>query len=62
MLKFILYLLLHCFKLIIQEVGIATLAEKSKSYIQHQKGRTEKDPSASLPETDGAKDDSLDNR
>lgn len=32
------------------------------TYIQHQKGRTEKDPSASLPETDGAKDDSLDNR
>ena len=43
-------------------VGTATLAEKCKAYIQHKKGWTEKDPSASLPATDGSKDDSLDNR
>ena len=43
-------------------VGLATLAEKSKPYIKRHKEHTEKDPSASLPETDGAKDDSLDNR
>ena len=43
-------------------VGMITLAKEFKSYIQRKKGRTEKDPSASLPETDGAKDDSLDNR
>ena len=43
-------------------VGIATLAEKCKSYIQRHKGRTEKDPSVSLPAPDGSKDDCLDNR
>ena len=43
-------------------VGIATLAEKCKSYIQRSKGRTVKDPSASLPAPDGSKDDCLDNR
>ena len=43
-------------------VGIATLAEKCKSYIQRHKGRTEKDPSASLAAPDGSKDDCLDNR
>ena len=42
-------------------VGIATLAEKCKSYIQYQKGWTEKDPSASLPATDGPKDDCISN-
>ena len=41
-------------------VGVLTLAEKSKSYIQSQK--TEKDPSASLPASDGSKDDCLSNR
>jgi len=43
-------------------VGIATLAEKCKAYIQHQKGRTEKDPSASLAAPDGSKDDCISNR
>ena len=43
-------------------VGIATLAEKCKAYIQHQKGRTEKDPSVSLPASDGSKDDCISNR
>ncbi len=43
-------------------VGIATLVEKCKSYIQRSKGRTEKDPSASLPASDGSKDDCIDNR
>ena len=43
-------------------VGIATLAEKCKAYIQHQKGRTEKDPSVSLPASDGSKDDCKSNR
>ena len=43
-------------------VGIATLAEKCKSYIQHKKGRTEKDPSASLAASDGSKDDCISNR
>lgn len=43
-------------------VGMATLAEKCKSYIQRKKGRTEKDPSASLPAPDGSKDDCISNR
>ena len=43
-------------------VGIATLAEKCKAYIQHEKGRTEKDPSVSLPASDGSKDDCVSNR
>ncbi len=43
-------------------VGIATLAEKCKAYIQHKKGRTEKDPSVSLPASDGLKDDCISNR
>ena len=42
-------------------VGIATLAEKCKSYIQHKKGRTEKDPSASLAASDGSEDDCISN-
>ena len=43
-------------------VGIATLAEKCKAYIQHKKGRTEKDPSVSLPAPDGSRDDCISNR
>ena len=42
--------------------GMVTLAKECKSYIQRQKGRTEKDPSASLAASDGSKDDCLDNR
>lgn len=38
-------------------VGLATLAEKSKSYIKRFKEKTVKDPSASLPATDGSIDD-----
>ena len=38
-------------------VGVVTLAEKCKSYIWRNTGRTEKDPSASLPATDGSIDD-----
>ena len=32
-------------------VGVVTLAKECKSYIQRSKGRTVKDPSASLPKT-----------
>ena len=42
-------------------VGIATLAEKCKSYIQRHKGRTEKDPSACLAASDGSEDDCISN-
>ena len=42
-------------------VGIVTLAKECKAYIQRHKGRTEKDPSASLTAPDGSKDDCLDN-
>ena len=38
-------------------VGIVTLAKECKSYIQRHKGRTEKDPSASLAASDGSIDD-----
>lgn len=43
-------------------VGLATLAEKSKSYIKRFKEKTVKDPSASLPATDGPKNDCISNR
>lgn len=43
-------------------VGIATLAEKCKSYIWRSKGWTVNDPSASLPAPDGSKDDCESNR
>ena len=43
-------------------VGIGTLAEKCKAYIQHKKGRTEKDPSVSLPAPDESRDDCISNR
>ncbi len=43
-------------------VGMVTLAKECKSYIQHKKGRTEKDPSASLAASDGSKDDCISNR
>lgn len=43
-------------------VGIATLAEKYKSYIRRSKGWTVNDPSASPPATDGSKDDCKSNR
>lgn len=42
-------------------VGLATLAEKCKAYITQSKGRTVKDPSASLAATDGPSDDCLGN-
>ena len=42
-------------------VGIATLAEKCKSYIQRHKGRTEKDPSACLAASDRSEDDCIRN-
>ena len=38
-------------------VGMVTLAKECKSYIQRKKGRTEKDPSASLAATDGSDED-----
>ncbi len=40
-------------------VGIVALAKECKSYIQRSKGRTVKDPSVSLPASDGSKDDRL---
>lgn len=43
-------------------VGLATLAEKGKPYIMRFKGKTVKDPSASLPAPDGSKNDCLSNR
>lgn len=42
-------------------VGLATLAEKCKTYITRSKGKTVKDPSASLAATDGPSDDCLGN-
>lgn len=43
-------------------VGITTLAEKCKPYIKRHKEQTEKDPSASLPATDGSNNDCLSNQ
>ena len=43
-------------------VGLATLIEKGSAYIRNRKARTAKDPSASLPASDGSADDCLDNR
>ena len=43
-------------------VGITTLTEKYKSYINRRREQTEKDPSASLAATDGSDDDCLGNR
>lgn len=43
-------------------VGLATLAEKSKSYIKRSKEKTVKDPSASPPASDGSNDDCLSNQ
>lgn len=43
-------------------VGIATLAEKYKSYICRRREWTEKDPSASLPAPDGSDEDCVSNR
>lgn len=43
-------------------VGITTLAEKCKPYIKRRKAETEKDPSASLPATDGSSGDCVSNR
>lgn len=43
-------------------VGVVALAKECKSYIQRSKGRTEKDPSASLAAPDGSKDDCISNR
>ena len=43
-------------------VGLATLAEKSKSYIKRSKEKTVKDPSASPPASDGSNDDCTSNQ
>lgn len=43
-------------------VGITTLVEKCKSYIERCEEQTEKDPSASLAATDGSDEDCLSNR
>ena len=43
-------------------VDLATLAEKSKPYIKRLRKVTEKDPSASLPASDGPSDDCVSNR
>ena len=42
--------------------GSVALAEKYKSYIEQHKGNTEKDPSASLPASDGSNDDCTSNQ
>lgn len=42
-------------------VGLATLAEKSKTYIKRSKEKTVKDPSASLAASDGSEDDCISN-
>ena len=42
-------------------VGLATLAEKSKPYIKRFGKKTEKDPSASLPASDGSDEDCISN-
>ena len=43
-------------------VGITTLTEKYKTYINRHKEQTEKDPSASLAATDGSDEDCLSNQ
>ncbi len=43
-------------------VGLATLAEKSKTYIKRSKGKTVKDPSACLVATDGSDEDCMSNQ
>ena len=43
-------------------VGITTLTEKYKSYINRRREQTEKDPSASLAATDGSDEDCLSNQ
>ena len=39
--------------------GLIALVQKCKSYIDRQKAETEKDPSASLPASDGSSDDRI---
>ncbi len=43
-------------------VGVVTLTKECKSYIPRSKGRTVKNPSASLPAPDGSRDDCESNR
>lgn len=43
-------------------VGMVTLAKECQSYIQRRRGRTEKDPSTSLPAPDGSRDDRIGDR
>ena len=43
-------------------VGITTLTEKYKSYINRRREQTEKDPSACLPASDGSSGDCVSNR
>ena len=42
-------------------VGITTLTEKYKSYINRRREQTEKDPSACLAAPDGSRDDCTSN-
>ena len=42
--------------------GLIALVQKCKSYIDRQKAKTEKDPSASLPASDGSNDDCASNQ
>ena len=41
--------------------GLVSLVQKCKPYIKRDKAETEKDPSASLPASDGSRDDCTSN-
>ena len=41
--------------------GLVSLVQKCKPYIKRDKAETEKDPSASLPASDGSEDDCISN-
>ena len=42
--------------------GLVSLVQKCKPYIKRDKAETEKDPSASLPASDGSNDDCTSNQ
>ena len=42
--------------------GLVSLVQKCKPYIKRDKAETEKDPSASLPASDGSNDDCTSDR
>ena len=42
--------------------GLVSLVQKCKPYIKRDKAETEKDPSASLPASDGSSGDCVSNR